>query len=164
MIARMDKLRLGTRGSDLALWQTRWVAARLRALHPDLQLEEVVLETHAEGGRRALASASRCPGCPRLRRAQSQTATTLTQGEPKPAPRDLREAGAGPMLRGSHQLRSIESPSVKFDVATPPCASRCQNWKFHVSPAATATKPCGVGNRVRSRRNSRAPVALEAWT
>ena len=23
-------LRLGTRGSDLALWQSRWVAARLR--------------------------------------------------------------------------------------------------------------------------------------
>ena len=44
------KLRMGTRGSDLALWQTRWVAARLRAVHPSLALElqEVVLQTHAE--------------------------------------------------------------------------------------------------------------------
>lgn len=42
------KLRLGTRGSDLALWQTRWVAARLREAHPGLALEEVILRTHAE--------------------------------------------------------------------------------------------------------------------
>jgi hydroxymethylbilane synthase len=42
------KLRMGTRGSDLALWQTRWVAARLRAAHPELELQEVILVTHAE--------------------------------------------------------------------------------------------------------------------
>jgi hydroxymethylbilane synthase len=48
MTSKTGKLRMGTRGSDLALWQTRWVAARLRALHPELQLEEVVLKTHAE--------------------------------------------------------------------------------------------------------------------
>lgn len=42
------KLRIGTRGSELALWQTRWVAARLRAMHPGLELEEVILRTHAE--------------------------------------------------------------------------------------------------------------------
>jgi len=42
------RLRMGTRGSDLALWQTRWVAARLVEAHPHLVLEEVVLKTHAE--------------------------------------------------------------------------------------------------------------------
>jgi len=42
------KLRIGTRGSDLALWQTRWVAAQLCARHPGLELEEVILESHAE--------------------------------------------------------------------------------------------------------------------
>lgn len=42
------KLRIATRGSDLALWQTRWVAERLRAAHPGLELEEIVLRTHAE--------------------------------------------------------------------------------------------------------------------
>lgn len=38
----MGKLRMGTRDSDLALWQTRCDSAPLRALHPDLELEEVV--------------------------------------------------------------------------------------------------------------------------
>ncbi|MEZ6016231.1 MAG: hydroxymethylbilane synthase [Planctomycetota bacterium] len=42
------KLRMGTRGSDLALWQTRWVAAQLRERHPEVELEEVILRTHAE--------------------------------------------------------------------------------------------------------------------
>lgn len=41
----MKKLILGTRGSDLALVQTRDVAARLAALHPDLVLEEKIIKT-----------------------------------------------------------------------------------------------------------------------
>lgn len=35
------KLRLGTRGSALALWQSRHIAARLSAAHPDLEIEFV---------------------------------------------------------------------------------------------------------------------------
>ena len=35
------RLRIGTRGSALALWQSRHVAARLSAAHPDLQIELV---------------------------------------------------------------------------------------------------------------------------
>lgn len=38
-------LRIGTRGSVLALTQTRWVEARLQALHPDLTSELVIIKT-----------------------------------------------------------------------------------------------------------------------
>lgn len=38
-------IRLGTRGSELALWQTRWVRDRLQSLHPGLGCEIVTLKT-----------------------------------------------------------------------------------------------------------------------
>jgi len=41
----MKKMILGTRGSDLALVQTREVAARLRVAHPDLVTEERIIKT-----------------------------------------------------------------------------------------------------------------------
>jgi hydroxymethylbilane synthase len=43
--AKMNHLILGTRGSDLALVQTRETAARLRAAHPDLVIEERIIKT-----------------------------------------------------------------------------------------------------------------------
>ena len=44
----MTKLRAGTRGSDLALWQTRWVCDRLRKAHPGLEIDEVIIKTHGD--------------------------------------------------------------------------------------------------------------------
>lgn len=44
----MNVLRIGTRGSDLALWQTRWVIGELQKAHPDLKCEEVILKTHGD--------------------------------------------------------------------------------------------------------------------
>jgi len=41
----MRKLILGTRGSELALVQTRETAARLRAAHPGLDIEERIIKT-----------------------------------------------------------------------------------------------------------------------
>src|ERR1051325_7162051 len=41
-------LRVGTRGSDLALWQSRWVRAALRQLHPELAIEEVIIKTQGD--------------------------------------------------------------------------------------------------------------------
>jgi hydroxymethylbilane synthase len=41
-------VRVGTRGSDLALWQTNWVCDRLRAAHPSLAIELVVIKTHGD--------------------------------------------------------------------------------------------------------------------
>ncbi|MEI6278808.1 MAG: hydroxymethylbilane synthase [Verrucomicrobiae bacterium] len=41
----MNSLILGTRGSDLALVQTRDVAARLRAAHPGLEVAEKIIRT-----------------------------------------------------------------------------------------------------------------------
>jgi hydroxymethylbilane synthase len=40
-----ERLRVGTRGSRLALWQADHVAGRLSALHPGLEVERVVVRT-----------------------------------------------------------------------------------------------------------------------
>ena len=44
----MTTLRVGTRGSDLAMWQTNWVSDLLRKIHPDLEIEQVIITTHGD--------------------------------------------------------------------------------------------------------------------
>ena len=44
----MMRLRVGTRGSDLALRQTRWVCDLVRAVHAGVEFEEVVIKTHGD--------------------------------------------------------------------------------------------------------------------
>lgn len=44
----MRALTLGTRGSALALWQARHVAARLRELRPDVGIEERIIRTEGD--------------------------------------------------------------------------------------------------------------------
>ena len=41
-------LRIGTRGSRLALWQANWVRDRIRARYPDLDVELVVIKTQGD--------------------------------------------------------------------------------------------------------------------
>lgn len=44
----MKILRLGTRGSDLALWQSKYVAALLEAAQPGLQVEYEIIKTRGD--------------------------------------------------------------------------------------------------------------------
>lgn len=44
----MYKLRLGTRGSQLALWQADWVAREIRQLRPDLDIELKIIKTQGD--------------------------------------------------------------------------------------------------------------------
>ena len=44
----MKTLRIATRKSPLALWQTEHVAARLRALHPDLDVRLIPMSTRGD--------------------------------------------------------------------------------------------------------------------
>jgi hydroxymethylbilane synthase len=44
----MTRLRIGTRGSDLALWQTNWVTDALKAAHPGLDIERIIIQTHGD--------------------------------------------------------------------------------------------------------------------
>jgi hydroxymethylbilane synthase len=44
----MNTIRVGTRGSDLALRQADWVCDRLRELHPPLAVERVIIKTHGD--------------------------------------------------------------------------------------------------------------------
>ena len=50
-------LRVATRGSALALWQARHVASLLRAAHPGLEVEEVIVETAGDRNREVPISA-----------------------------------------------------------------------------------------------------------
>ncbi len=47
-----DPIRLGSRGSPLAMWQTRWVAEALRTQHPGLRTEIVIIRTAGDRNRR----------------------------------------------------------------------------------------------------------------
>jgi hydroxymethylbilane synthase len=49
---RFRRVRIGTRGSPLALWQARWVAAALQAQHPDVHTDTVVIRTTGDKNRR----------------------------------------------------------------------------------------------------------------
>jgi hydroxymethylbilane synthase len=44
----MSVVRVGTRGSDLALWQSNWVCQRLRESHPSVECEQIVISTHGD--------------------------------------------------------------------------------------------------------------------
>lgn len=44
----MTTLRVGTRGSELALRQVRWVIERLQATDPSLTIEEIIIQTHGD--------------------------------------------------------------------------------------------------------------------
>lgn len=44
----MHSLKLGTRGSELALTQSRWVADQLEGAHPELKVELVVIKTRGD--------------------------------------------------------------------------------------------------------------------
>ena len=44
----MEKIRIATRESPLALWQAEYVSSALRAHHPDLQVELVPMTTRGD--------------------------------------------------------------------------------------------------------------------
>jgi hydroxymethylbilane synthase len=52
MVQAHDHVRVGTRGSPLALWQARWVADALRRHYPGLTTELVVIRTAGDRNRR----------------------------------------------------------------------------------------------------------------
>jgi len=43
-----DKIRIGTRGSQLALWQTNWVKSRIEKHHPGIEVEITVISTKGD--------------------------------------------------------------------------------------------------------------------
>src|SRR5262249_10176262 len=51
MASTYRHVRLGTRGSPMALWQARWVAEALRQHHPGLTTELVVIRTSGDKNR-----------------------------------------------------------------------------------------------------------------
>lgn len=43
-----DRIRIGTRGSQLALWQTNWVKSRIEKHHPGIEVEITVISTKGD--------------------------------------------------------------------------------------------------------------------
>lgn len=43
-----DKIRIGTRGSQLALWQTNWVKSQIEKQHPDIEVEITIISTKGD--------------------------------------------------------------------------------------------------------------------
>ena len=41
-------VRIGSRGSELALWQAHWVRSRMRALHPGLTIVVQIIKTKGD--------------------------------------------------------------------------------------------------------------------
>jgi hydroxymethylbilane synthase len=58
----IGKVRIGTRGSPLARWQSEWVAERLRVLHPGLVVELVEIKTQGDRDRNTPLAAIGGPG------------------------------------------------------------------------------------------------------
>ena len=56
----MQTLKLGTRGSELALTQSRWVAAQIEQAHPTLKVELVIIKT--QGDRDQKSALNKFPG------------------------------------------------------------------------------------------------------
>ena len=54
----MKRIVLGTRGSALALWQARHVAAALREAHPGLDVAEQIIKTTGDRDMKVLAGGS----------------------------------------------------------------------------------------------------------
>jgi hydroxymethylbilane synthase len=44
----MDKVKIGTRGSQLALWQTRWVKSQIENHHPGIEVEITIISTKGD--------------------------------------------------------------------------------------------------------------------
>jgi hydroxymethylbilane synthase len=55
--SREKVLRIGTRGSALARWQSEWVASALKSRHPDLRVELVEIKTQGDADRQSPLSA-----------------------------------------------------------------------------------------------------------
>jgi hydroxymethylbilane synthase len=43
-----QRLRIGTRGSALALWQANWVKSQLEAVHPNIEIELIIIKTKGD--------------------------------------------------------------------------------------------------------------------
>ena len=57
----MTRLRIGTRGSDLALWQTNWVSETLRSAHPGLEVEQIIIQTHGDKDQHSAMNSTEWP-------------------------------------------------------------------------------------------------------
>lgn len=44
----IDKIRIGTRGSQLALWQTNWVKSQIEKQHPGIEVEITIISTKGD--------------------------------------------------------------------------------------------------------------------
>ena len=160
--ARLSALRLGTRGSALALAQARWVAERLPG---EVELVEI---TTAGDLHRAAGDKSRWTGA--LERALVEGEIDLAVHSAKDVPgragrghRDRRRAGArGPARRARGRRVARRAARTARASARAPCAAapscwRCARTSTWSSCAATSTRACASWRTARSTRSCSPP-------
>src|SRR5258708_24370370 len=98
------KVRIGTRGSPLARWQSEWVAGRLRTLHPGLVVELVEIKTQGDRDRNTPLAAIGGQGLftKEIQRALLDAAVEIAVHSLK----DLPTKGPEPLVLGAVPLRA----------------------------------------------------------
>ncbi|GIX46579.1 MAG: porphobilinogen deaminase [Candidatus Tectimicrobiota bacterium] len=118
-------LRLGTRGSPLALWQARWVAQALQQHHPGLRLDIVVITTTGDRYRHQPLPALGGKGLfvkeieAALQRRTIDVAVHSMKDVPTQLPPGLRLSAVPP--RGEVRDAFVGRPGCRLTTATGPC-------------------------------------------
>ena len=105
----IGKVRIGTRGSPLARWQSEWVAGQLRVHHPGLVVELVEIKTQGDRDRHTALAAIGGQGLftKEIQRALLDSAVEIAVHSLK----DLPTKGPEALVLGpSRRVRSLPTP------------------------------------------------------
>jgi hydroxymethylbilane synthase len=139
-------IKLGTRGSALARWQTDHIAALLRQHHPDLRTETVIITTHGDrvidvplpevGGKGVFTAELEDA----LRRGEIDFAVHSLKDLPTDPPAALTIGAIPPRASAHDVLVSRAAPTIDALAGEPrPVAAR-RWWGRRSAPAACAAQ------------------------
>jgi hydroxymethylbilane synthase len=161
-------LRIGTRGSQLARWQANWVADRLRALHPGLEVALVEIKTQGDRDRNTPLAAIGGQGLftKEIQRALLDGAVEVAvhslKDLPTQGPGDLalgavpaREDSADALIAPAH--RTLDALPAGATVGTGSLRRRAQ--LLHLRPDL---KLVGIRGNVETRLNQALNATLDA--
>ncbi len=161
-------IRIGTRGSQLARWQSEWVAGQLRALHPGLAVELVEIRTQGDRDRNSPLAAIGGTGLftKEIQRALAEGVVEVAVHSLKDLPTKGPEGltlGAVPPREDSAdaliapKFRTLEALPAGSTVGTGSLRRRAQ--LLHARPDLTVV---GVRGNVETRLNKALSGELDA--
>ncbi len=161
-------LRIGTRGSQLARWQANWVADRLRALHPGLEVELIEIKTQGDRDRNSPLAAIGGQGLftKEIQRAlldgTVEVAVHSLKDLPTQGPENLRLGAIPPREDSADALiapvhRTLDALPVGATVGTGSLRRRAQ--LLHLRPDLNVV---GIRGNVETRLNQALDGKLDA--